>query len=199
MRLAWRTRISCVLLSRKCGLKAIIIDTLITIGCLCGWFAIGASESTVAAQRLERPQELRLPGSDVTLRVDWQLLFHEECHFAVPKSWLPTVDHSLTRSRDGALTLVVARVPFETWSGHKAQILATLPSAVVEENTDSRFRLHVEDGQRLLGYVAVHDGAAACTGEIEVNKASAAKFSETMNRILESVGPSANLWRALSK
>jgi hypothetical protein len=190
----------------KCRLTATIINTLIyagwasiTIGGLSGWFVIGGAASTMAAQQLERPQELRLPGSDVTLRVDWQLRFHDGCHFAVPASWPPSVDRGLIRSRDGALTLVVAAVPLATWSGHKTQILSQMHGAVVQEDTDTRFRLQVDNGHRIFEYMAVRDGAIACTGQIEVDVASAARFKETTDRILESVGPSASLWRALLK
>jgi hypothetical protein len=169
------------------------------LGYLAGWFTFGGPASTVTARQLERPQELRLPSSDVTLRVDWQLLFHDGCRFAVPASWPPAVDRGLIRSRDGALTLVVAAVPLATWSGHKTQILAQMHGAVVQEDTDTHFRLQVDNGHRIFDYVAVRDGAIACTGQIEVEVASAARFRETTNRILESVGPSAGLWRALVK
>jgi hypothetical protein len=177
----------------------VYIGGSMTLGYLAGWFAFGGPGSTVAARQLERPQELRLPSSDVTLRVDWQLLFHDGCRFAVPASWPPPVDRGLMRSRDGALTLVVAAVPLTTWSGHKTQILSQMHGAVVQEETDTRFRLQVDDGHRIFEYVAVRDGAIACTGQIEVDVASAARFKETTDRILESVGPSAGLWRALLK
>jgi hypothetical protein len=177
----------------------VYIGGSMTFGYLAGGFGYSSPGSTVAARQLERPQELRLPSSDVTLKVDWQLLFHDGCRFAVPASWPPSVDRGLIRSRDGALTLVVAAVPLATWSGHKTQILSQMHGAVVQDDTDTRFRLQVDNGHRIFEYVAVRDGAIACTGQIEVDVASAARVKETTDRILESVGPSASLWRALLK
>jgi hypothetical protein len=190
-------RTACVIASG--GGRHSMVGATVTVLYLLGWFAIGSLVSTVAAQRLERPHELRLPGTNVTLRADWQLLFHDGCHFAVPASWPPTADHTLTRSLDGALTLVVATVPLVNWSAHKAQVRAAIHSGAVQEDTDSRFRFQAESGHRLLEYVAVRNGATACTGQIEIDAVSAGRFRDTMNRILESVGPSADLWRALVK
>jgi hypothetical protein len=117
----------------------VYIGGSVTFGYLAGWFAFGRPGSTVAARQLERPQELRLPSSDVTLRVDWQLLFHDGCRFAVPASWPPPVDRGLIRSRDGALTLVVAAVPLATWPGHKTQMLSQMRRHRRRGDTDTRF------------------------------------------------------------
>ncbi len=152
---------------------------------------IGASTggSTLAAQRPERQQEVKVPGTNISLRVGWLLLFREGCRFAVPGSWHPNDDASLVIAPDGS-NISVRAFRVTSWSAHKAQIKAAFGSVkVVHEDSDLRLWFEIGEKTRIQHYVDVLNGPTVCSALLEIHVPTMPDAADTLNRIVASVGP----------
>jgi hypothetical protein len=141
------------------------------------------------AQKLGRKQEVKTPGTDVSLKADWQLLFYEGCRFAVPVSWHANDDASLVVAPDGS-KLSVRFFRITSWSAHKAQIRAAFGRVtVVHEDSDRRLWFEIGDKPRIQHFIDVANGVRMCSGLLEVRASTSPDVDDTTNRIVESIEP----------
>ena len=146
------------------------------------------------AQKPERKQEVTIPGTDVSLKAGWRLLFYKGCRFAVPVSWRPDADGCLAVAPDGS-NVSIRTFTIVTWSAHKAQIRAFF-GHVIDVHEDSEHRLWFEIGghARVQHYVDVPNGLGVCSGLLEVRAATMPDAEETTKRVVESIGPAPERW-----
>jgi hypothetical protein len=140
---------------------------------------------TADAQRPDRPQEVRVPGS--SLKAGWQLLFHDGCRFAVPSSWREDADGGQALAPDGS-NLSVRMFRISSWSAHKAQIRAVFGHvSVLHEDSERRLWFEIGDKERTQHYIDVVNGRRACVGLLEIR--ATILSAEDANRIADSIGP----------
>ncbi len=142
----------------------------------------------VGAQKPERTGKVPPPGVDASLRVGWQLLFHEGCRFAVPASWQTDADRSLATAPDGSnISVRVFRIA--DWSAHRAHMRAAFgPVNVVHEDSERRLWLEIGNPQRIQHYVDVPNGLSVCSALLEIRTATTPGAEDTTRRIVESLG-----------
>ena len=146
------------------------------------------------AQRPERQQEVKVPGIEVSLKVGWQLLFHDGCRFAVPGSWRPDADVSFVRAPDGS-NLSVRMFKIASWSAHKAQIKAAFGHVtVVHEDTERRLWFEIGEKPRVQHYIDVANGLSVCSGLLEIRTSTTSDTDDTIKRIADSIGLAPDKW-----
>jgi len=150
--------------------------------------ALGMSVRRVEAQRPERQQEVRVPGTNVTLKAGWQLLFYDGCQVAVPVSWQDDASGSLAFAPDGSsLSIRVLRTT--SWSAYKAQVRAAyVRPKVVHDDSDRRLWLEIGDFPTAQHYIAVFSGARVCNGILEIRSRTMPDVEDTIKRIADSIG-----------
>jgi hypothetical protein len=139
-------------------------------------------------QRREHADEVRVPGTDITLKSDWQMLLYQDCRFAVPLSWQPDPDGAFSRAPDGT-TIGLQVLTVANWPRHKADIREAYGrAAVVREDTDRRLWLELRKPPRIEHYMAVITGTTACVAMIELHDTSLLDRDGTLARIAGSIG-----------
>jgi hypothetical protein len=161
------------------------VSRLVCAAIVAGSAARGAA---LSAQRPERQQQVKVPGTDIFVDAGWRVLFHDVCHFAAPVSWTVNDDASLVTGPYGSgLSIRVFRI--SSWSAHKAQVRAAFGRVyAVHEDNDRRLWLEIRDGSRVQHYVDVVSGPTVCSGLLEVHDQSTAT-EETVRKIIAAVGP----------
>ena len=144
---------------------------------------------TLGAQRPERQQEVRIPGTDIALKAGWQMLFHQKCRFAVPGSWHPDADGSRATAPDGS-NISIGVFQVTNWPAHKAQIKAAFGHVrVMNEDSDRRLWFVIGEEPRLQHYIDVWNGTRVCSALLEIRGMTSLEGQDTVRRIAESVGP----------
>ena len=147
------------------------------------------------SQAPRRRQEVRVPGIDISLKADWQLLFHEKCRYAVPLSWRVDPDAGFAVAPDGS-NISVQMFTVTNWSIHKAQIKAAFGHVrVVHEDSDRRLWLEIGDKPRVQHYVDFANRLTVCSGLLEIRSATTPEAEDTTKRIAESIGPAPDNWQ----
>ena len=152
--------------------------------------AVGMVWRPVAnAQGPERKQEVTIPGTNLSLKGGWRVLFHQGCRFAVPVSWHADTEGTLATAPDGSNILVgVFRI--NSWSAHKAQIKAAFGHVnVMHEDNDRRLWFEIGDKPRVQHYVDVLNGPTVCSAILETRMIATSDADDTIKRIIDSVGP----------
>jgi hypothetical protein len=147
---------------------------------------------TLDAQRPERQQEVRIPGTDISLKAGWQMFFHQKCRFAVPGSWHPDADGSRATAPDGS-NISIGVFNVTNWSAHKAQIKAAFGHVkVMNEDSDHRLWFVIGEEPRLQHYIDVWNGSRVCSALLEIRGITSPEGQDTVRRIAESVGPASD-------
>jgi hypothetical protein len=155
---------------------------------LCWLLTCGAA----AAQKPERPQEVRVPGIGVALKAGWHLFIEGGCRYAVPGPWQTTDDGGEAFSRDGD-TLTVAAVKITNWSMHKADIRATFGHVRLHEDSEHRLWFEFGDTLHIEHYIEVPNGPSTCMGLLDIHGASSLTADDA-HRIADSIGPAPSHW-----
>jgi hypothetical protein len=147
-----------------------------------------ATGQPVGAQRPERPQDVRVPGPGVLLKIGWQSHVYDGCRLVSPASWHEAADGGSMVAPDGS-SLSVRTYRIKSWSDHKGQIKAAFGRVnVVHEDSDRRLWFEIGDPPRVQHYIDVNNGTTVCTGLLEIRTATTLT-AEDVNRIADSIGP----------
>jgi hypothetical protein len=141
----------------------------------------------IDAQRPERPQEVRVPGSGIVLHAGWQLLTRDRCRFTVPREWRPDAGHAFAFAPDGS-SLSVTTIGIANWAQQRARMLSVFgPVTLVHEDSARRLWFEFGGPQRHQHYVSVIAGeSAACVGIVET-RTFTSEAVETATRIADSL------------
>lgn len=157
---------------------------------LAAWFLRAALDASfVDAKRPERQQDVRISGTEVSLKEGWQLLeLPGGCRFAVPGSWRANPDASAVVGRDGS-SLSVRIFKITSWSAHKAQIKAAFGRVnVVHEDSERRLWLEIGDKARVQHYIDVWDGSHVCSALLQIRAPTTPDVDQITKRIADSLG-----------
>jgi hypothetical protein len=142
----------------------------------------------VAAQKPERPPEVRAPGIVMSPNAEWQPLVYDGCHVVVPGSWHGDAGSSSVSAPDGS-NLSIRMFRTTGWSNHKAQIKAAFVHLNrVHEDSDRRLWFEFGTGQHIQHYISSTDGSRICSGLLEIPTRTPTAEA-TANRIADSIGP----------
>ena len=168
----------------ECALSVIVGAVLI---------AAAAWSPVVGAQGPERT--VKIPGTDLSLKGGWQVLFHQGCRFAVPVSWHADADGSLAMAPDGS-NISIRMFRITSWSAHKAQIKAAFGHVnIMHEDNEHRLWFEIGDKPRVQHYVDAVNGLSVCSALLEIRATTMSRMdSDTTRRIAESVGPAPERW-----
>ncbi len=140
------------------------------------------------AQQRSHTGEVRVPGTDVMLKRDWQLLTWDRCHVAVPFSWQAEPLEAFAHAPDGS-SVSMQTLTVESWSSHKAGVRRAYGSASrIHEDSDRRLWLEATVADRTEHYVAVRAGSTVCAGSIDLRRG--ADDSDLVRSIADSIGGS---------
>ena len=143
---------------------------------------------SIGAQRREHADEVRVPGTDIMLKADWQLLLYGGCRFAVPFAWQADADGAFSRAPDGT-TMALQVLSATNWSAHKADIRhAYGRNSIIHDDSNRRLWIETRQAPRVEHYIAVASGAKVCVAMIELHDASRADRDDTLKRIADSIG-----------
>jgi hypothetical protein len=153
-----------------------------------------AGRQALDAQKPERHHEIRIPGTDISLRPGWQLLVHDRCRFTVPESWQPNADATLAMAPDGS-TISVRALSVTSWSAHRHEVRASFGRAwAVHEDSDRRLWLEIGDTSRMQHYIDVPNGLSVCSVLLDLRAGATTDPEDVARRIAESVGPAPENW-----
>jgi hypothetical protein len=154
--------------------------------------AVAIAWGAVNGQRPERT--VKIPGIDLTLKGDWQVLFYQRCRFAVPVSWHADLGGSVARAEDGS-NISIRMFHITSWAAHKAQIKAAFHRVnTTHEDSDRRLWFEIGDQPLVQHYIDVVSGLSVCSALLEVRIATGPDADDTTKRIAESVGPAPEKW-----
>jgi hypothetical protein len=142
------------------------------------------------AEQAARSQQGAAPRAGGKLPAGWQLLVHDGCQFAVPRSWRPDADNASVVAADGS-NLSVRRFRITSWSRHTAQILASVGPVKVLEDSARRLWFEFGDQQRTQHFIDVATGPGVCAALLEI-RATLPDATSTARTIADSIGAAAD-------
>ena len=144
--------------------------------------------TSVGAQRRAHADEVRLPGTDIMLKADWQLLLYGGCRFAVPLAWQADADGEFSRAPDGT-TMALQVLSASNWSAHKADVRhAYGRDSIIHDDSDRRLWIETRKASRVEHYMAVVAGEKVCVAMIDLHDTSLADRGDTLKRIADGIG-----------
>jgi hypothetical protein len=159
--------------------------------CCAGIMAVALTVVCAAdAGQGARPQHGAAAGAGAKLPAGWQLLVHDGCQFAVPRSWRPDADNASVFAPDGS-NVSVRRFRITSWSRHTSQILASVGSVKVLEDSARRLWFEFGDQQRTQQFIDVATGPGVCAALLEI-RATLPDASNTAKTIADSIGAAAD-------
>ncbi|HYM22662.1 MAG TPA: hypothetical protein VEU08_05625, partial [Vicinamibacterales bacterium] len=140
------------------------------------------------AQGPERPQEVRVPDTNLSLKGGWQVFMHDACRVAVPVAWHVDDADGLARAEDGS-NVSIRSFHIGSWSDHKSRIKAVFGHIqTIHEDSDRRLWFEIGDTPRIQQYVDVVYGSSVCSALLETLGPSTPEVQDTVKRIVDSVG-----------